>query len=500
MRPAKVVIVGAGIGGLSAGALLARQGVAVTILDRAMEAGGKMREVMVGGARIDSGPTVLTMRWVFDEIFAAAGGSLEASVRLTPASVLARHAWRQGGSLDLYADKERSADAIGRLFGRAEADGFRRFCAASERMYKTLEWPFLKTARPTIGSLILEGASNPFDLWNIRPFAVLWQELGRYFKDERLRQLFARYATYCGSSPFLAPATLMLIAHVEQQGVWLVEGGMQRLCQALAGLFVAQGGVVRQVAHVEKLLLAGGKAAGVALAGGEQISADAVIYNGDTGALAAGLLGPEAARTVDGSAPDRRSLSAVTWSMLAEPSGFPLARHTVFFSDDYTNEFNELISARKIPSKPTVYICAQDRGSDGARAGSGPERLFCLINAPAAGDRGRLSLDEVSRCQTILTTQLNRCGLTIAAKPELTVMTEPADFARMFPGSGGALYGQATHGWKASFDRPGARTKLPGLYLAGGGVHPGAGLPMVALSGRHAASCLMADLAFRATS
>ena len=497
---AKVVIVGAGIGGLAAGALLARRGVAVTILDRAAEPGGKMREVMVGGARIDSGPTVLTMRWVFDEIFAAAGGSFEAAVRLTPASVLARHAWSQGGSLDLFADKERSADAIGRLSGHAEADGYRRFCAASERIYKTLEGPFLKTARPTIGSLIREGAGNPLDLWNIRPFAVLWQELGRYFKDERLRQLFARYATYCGSSPFLAPATLMLIAHVEQQGVWLVDGGMQRLCQTMAGLCTAQGGVVRHGAQVEKLLVAGGKVAGVALAGGEQIHADAVIYNGDTGALAAGLLGPEAARTVAGPAPGRRSLSAVTWSMLAEASGFPLARHTVFFSDDYTTEFNELFSARKVPSRPTVYICAQDRSSDGARTGTGPERLFCLINAPATGHRGRLSSDEVSRCQTILTTQLAHCGLTIAAKPELTVMTEPADFARMFPGSGGALYGQATHGWKASFERPGARTKLPGLYLAGGGVHPGAGLPMVALSGRHAASCLMADLGSRATS
>ena len=113
MTPAKVVIVGAGIGGLVAGALLARQGLAVTMLDRATDAGGKMREVMVGGARIDSGPTVLTMRWVFDELFQDAGGSLENSVRLTPASVLARHAWSQGASLDLYADKERSADAIG---------------------------------------------------------------------------------------------------------------------------------------------------------------------------------------------------------------------------------------------------------------------------------------------------------------------------------------------------------------------------------------------------
>jgi len=494
VRSTKLVIVGAGIGGLTAGALLARRGFEVTILDRSTVPGGKMREVSVGGVRIDSGPTVLTMRWIFEEIFAEAGDSLEARLKLTPASVLARHAWTRSSPLDLYADIEQSYEAIGRFAGRGEAEGYRQFCEASRKIYRSLENPFLRSSRPTIASLVKDGARNPLDLWNIRPFATLWQELGRYFKDERLRQLFARYATYCGSSPFLAPATLMLIAHVEQQGVWLVEGGMYRLCTALAGLCNLNGATLRASADVQRVMVSRGQVAGVVLAGGEQIAADAVVFNGETAALAGGLLGAEAAASIDRHGEGQRSLSAVTWSMVAEAEGFPLARHTVFFSDNYAHEFKNLMGGRRLPSEPTVYVCAQDRTSEGARTAAGSERLFCLINAPPTGETGPLSELEVSRCNASLLTQLHRCGLTIAMSRAPITLTQPADFARLFPGSGGALYGRATHGWKASFERPRARTRLPGLYLAGGSVHPGAGLPMVALSGRHAAHCVMADL------
>ena len=233
----RVVVIGAGIGGLTAAAELARAGAAVTVLERAGAPGGKMREIVVDGQAIDAGPTVLTMRWVLDEVFAAAGAQLDRHLALVPAGILARHAWAGSATLDLHADLSRSADEVGRLAGAAEAARFLEFHAEAARIYAVLRKPFLCSQRPTPFSLTARvGLRNLRELIAIRPFESLWRAVSRHFRDPRLRQLYGRYATYCGSSPFAAPATLMLVAHVEQDGVWMVQGGMHRVAGALANL------------------------------------------------------------------------------------------------------------------------------------------------------------------------------------------------------------------------------------------------------------------------
>lgn len=488
MRNLGVVVVGAGIGGLVAALALAARGLEVTVVEQAATAGGKMREVAIGGARIDAGPTVFTLKRVFEEIFTAAGTTLADHVTLEPVAILARHAWGPHQRLDLFADLGRSADAIGTFAGAAEAQRFRRFAAQARRIYETLEQPFIRSTQPSLATLI-KGARFA-DLRQIRPFATLWGALGDYFHDPRLRQLFGRYATYCGSSPFLAPATLMLVAHVEQDGVWLVQGGMHRLAEALADLGASRGVRFRYGTEVSEVVVAGGRAAGVRLATGERVEADAVIVNADVAAVSGGRLG----RAVTHAAPlvgrGSRSLSAMTWSMLAPTEGFPLVRHNVFFSADYPAEFDDIFRRGRMPAAPTVYVCAQDRGSGNP---TGPERLLCLVNAPANGDTHSFDAAEIERCANRTFAHLERCGLRVRRTPESTVVTTPADFDRLFPATGGALYGQASHGWRASFERPGAKTRLAGLYMAGGSVHPGPGVPMAALSGRHAAACLLAD-------
>jgi 1-hydroxycarotenoid 3,4-desaturase len=493
MASERVVVVGAGIGGLAAALDLSARDIEVLVVERAAQPGGKMRQVQIGDALMDAGPTVFTMRWVFDELLADAGTRLEDHLALQPVQVLARHAWSEASTLDLFADLERSGDAIGRFAGPADMRGYRAFCARGRQIYRTLEAPFLRGVRPTPFSLATRvGLRGMPALAQISPFATLWKELGTYFRDPRLRQLFGRYATYCGSSPYLAPATLMLVAHVEQDGVWLVDGGMHRLATTLAQLAARHGAAFRYGAHVSEIISSAGRATGVRLESGELVEADAVVFNGDVAALGRGLLGKEAAT---GLAQDvsKRSLSALTFNVRAAVRGFPLLRHTVFFSRNYAAEFEDMFERHQLPGEPTVYVCAQDRDDRNADPPQGPERLLCIVNAPPAGDTRAFTSTEIARCEAQTFQLLSRCGLQVEDRLGHQVVTTPNDFARMFPGTGGALYGQASHGWKASFSRPGSRSRLPGLYLAGGSTHPGPGVPMAALSGRLAATSLLAD-------
>ena len=483
------VVIGAGMGGLAAAIDLARQGVAVTVLERADAPGGKMRRV--GPYAIDGGPTVFTMRHVFDALFDDAGASLSDYVTLNPASALARHAWGPA-RLDLFPDLDQSAAAIDAFCG--EGAGYRALACEARRMFQTLDTTFIRAARPSV--LSLTRAAGVGAMLAIRPFDTLWSAIGQHLRDPRLRQLFGRYATYCGSSPFHAPATLMLIAHVEQAGVWRVAGGMHEMARAMAALLVRLGGTIRYGADVARIDTGAGRASGVTLRSGETVTADAVVLNGDPGALAAGLFGPRV-----GAKAGPRSYSAVTWAGLATMTGSPILHHNVFFSGDYRAEFDALDRGR-IPAVPTTYVCAQDRtdtltdtgavtgvvtgGIAGTSQGGGPERVLVLINAPPIGDRA-----ETASCLHQTTALLAQSGLNLILHDP--VMTGPAEFSRLFPATQGALYGPPTHGPMASFRRPGSRTTLPGLYLAGGGTHPGAGVPMAALSGRLAAAAMLQD-------
>ena len=492
MSAPTIVVIGAGIGGIVAALDLARQGCAVTLVDKEAAPGGKMRVLPIGGTAIDAGPTVLTMRWVFDEIFADAGTSFEAAVPLRPADILARHAWSEEERLDLHADLERSVAAIGAFAGPVEAKGYRDFVARAARMFETLDAPFIRRQRPRLDQLVASyGITGAGRLAAISPFAILDKALAEHFADPRLRQLFGRYATYCGSSPFLAPATLMLVAHVEQAGVWLPQGGMHALARALADLAQAKGATLRcgeSVASIERD--GAGAVAGVTLASGDHLATDAVVIATDSAAVTAGLFGPALADAAPRIASTERSLSAVTFAIHARTAGFPLVRHNVFFSRDYRAEFDAIFARDRTPGEPTVYVCAQDRGDDDSPH-DGPERLLCLVNAPATGDRRPFPPEETARCEAAMRTVLGRCGLTIEPGP--CEVTTPAQWERLFPATGGALYGPASHGWKATFKRAGARTKVKGLYLAGGSVHPGPGVPMAAMSGRLAAAALLED-------
>ena len=486
MTQAHVAVVGAGMGGLAAAIRLAAGGARVSVFERSPSVGGKLAAADVAGVPVAAGPTVLTMRWVFDELFASAGTALEHHVKLRPMGVLARHGFRDGTRFDLHSDPAESRDAIGRAFGAAEARAFDAFLNDTRRIYELVHGPFIKSAAPSALDVAVRlGQAGPTALVAVDAFRTMWKAIASRFREPRLRHVFARYATYCGASPFEAPATFNVVSYVEALGVHRVDGGMAALGSALRGVARDLGVVIHAGHEVEGIATVGGRASGV-IVDGVEWAADAVVWNGDVSALAE-VTGGRAAKPT----PEKdRSLSALTWMIVGRAEGVPLVHHNVFFPDDYPAEFADLFSRGRAPETPAVYVCAEDR--DDRAVSPGEERFLVIVNAPASGDRPELwSDEEVLRCERAMQRTLNEAGVSLHARA-LTRAT-PVDFAARFPATGGAIYGARPKGAMSPLLRPGSRTRIPGLYTAGGSVHPGPGVPMAALSGRFAADAVLSD-------
>ncbi len=483
-----VLVIGAGMAGLAAAARLAHAGCAVTVLERHATPGGKIRSLASPAGPVATGPTVLTLRPVFDALFEALGERLDAHLHLVRQTTIARHFWPDGSTLDLHDDPDANERAIRDFAGGRAAQQFRAFDRRARTLFEAFDAPVMQAARPSLASLGLRIARQPRLLAAMAPFSSLAALLTASFDDPRLCQLFGRYATYVGGSPYAAPALLALIWHAEASGVWAIDGGMERLAQVLAAIASERGATFRYGVHVERIEARGGAVTGVTLASGEQLPARAVLFNGDPRALATGALGPACATVAPQTRSAPRSLSADVWAFAARASGPELAHHNVFFCDAPAREFAALARGER-PAAPTLYLCAMDRGM--GRAVPELERFEIIANAPPQDSPTTPEESQACRARTFDT--LAGFGLQFSPTPEASALSTPETFDRMFPQSGGSLYGQSPHGLMAAFRRPTARTPIRGLYLAGGGAHPGAGLPMAALSARHAAEAILSD-------
>ena len=498
----RIIVIGAGIGGLAAAIRLAAAGQPVTLIEAQPTPGGKMRTLPgapkadgSAGPPVDAGPTVLTLRSVFDDLFACAGARLDDHLTLIPQPRLARHFWPDGSRLDLFSDPDQSAQAIAEFSGHASADQFRRFDRLARAAYAAFDGPMIRAARPNPARIALAALRHPAAWPALIPGRSLQAFLTASFSDPRLRQLFGRYATYVGGLPQKSPAVLSLIWAAEAQGVWAVQGGMARLALELAALASRLGVQILYGQSVQQITRQNGRVSQVVLSNGRALQADRVVFNGDPAALLAGLLGPGPQQALPPSAAHPRSLSAVVWAFAAAPAaGAPdLAHHNVFFTANPDTEFLPLARG-DLPSAASLYLCAQDRdmGQPTETATDPPapaERFQIILNAPP---RTTFSAKDIAQCRALIFPTLARHGLIFPPQPD-TGLTTPPGFATLFPGSQGAIYGRSPHGTLASFQRPTARTRLSGLYLAGGGAHPGAGVPMAALCGLHAAEAILTD-------
>ena len=499
-KPPRVVVVGGGIGGLVVAMEAAKAGAEVFLYERSPRGGGKIYAEEIDGKRIDMGPTVLTMRWVFDLVFQDVGLHFGDEVRLRQADVIARHAWASGGTLDLFCNEEQSREAIQDLCGPKEADGFIAFSRYARQIYDHAYRTFLAAESPSLRAMAAaSGFRGLLSTVRIDAFRTMMRALRTFFNDSRLVQLFGRYATYYGASPYQAPATLHLIAEVERQGVWLPIDGMPSVAEAVQRAAASFGAMFHFNRGVSRIETRKGRASGVVLDDETYVAADAVVFNGDAQALASeesGVCVPNAVRKRSARA---RSLSALVTGFVARTEGLALSSHNVFFPDgDYRREFDDIFRHHQLPSAPAVYVRAQDR--DGTETPPEGERIFTIMNAPPVGDRDEAPTDmEIDRCINAQAKLFERVGLKVTRLSEMKRIG-PTEFSQRYPNTGGALYGPSTHSPFAALRREGVRTRILRLYLTGGSIHPGAGVPMAALSGRQAARAVLSDLGLNAPS
>ncbi|MEM9585125.1 MAG: 1-hydroxycarotenoid 3,4-desaturase CrtD [Pseudomonadota bacterium] len=493
-RPAPhITIIGAGIGGLASALRLSHAGAKVTVLERHAGPGGKMRTVPSAAGPVDAGPTVLTMKAVFEALFSDVGARLQDHVTLQREEILARHFWQDGTTLDLMSDPTGSRKNVQSVFGSTAAKEFTRFSEKARALFTAFDAPMMQSPAPTLGAMTANVLKKPSLIPAMAPHLSLAKLLKQQFSEPRLAQLFARYATYVGGLPAASPAILSLIWHAECNGVWYVKGGMHQLATAIEALAKDFGAEFRYNNHVDWIESNGDTVRSVHTSQGV-LHTDAVLFNGDPRALNKVSLGASVCNAVPRQEP--RSLSAYVHAFAAQAQGLELAAHNVFFADDPASEYDPLADGRMQPD-PTLYVCAQDRFCD--RRPTGPERFEIIMNAaPTADD----TPDEKERlqCLTLISKRLGQFGLTFSPPPGPETLTMPQDFAQMFPASTGSLYGRSPHGLMAAFKRPTARTKIKGLYLTGGGAHPGAGVPMATLSAQHAAAAITTDLNLTSTS
>ena len=373
------VIVGAGIAGLAAAARLARAGLPVTVLERHDWVGGKMRALPSAAGPVAAGPTVLTMRSVFDDLFRDCGERLDDHLRLVRQPLLARHFWPDGSRLDLFDDTDRSAEAIAAFAGARAAAQFRAFDARARALFDGFDAPVMRggaAAHLTLGRHLM---ANPHLIRKMAPLRSLAGLLERSFDDPRLAQLFGRFATYVGGAPDGVPALLALIWRAEAAGSGPSRAGC-RPSRAVADLARRHGAVIETGAHVERIDTGGGRVTGVTLADGRHLKCGRVVFNGDPRALATGALGPGCATVAPVTRTTPRSLSAEVWSFAATPEGVDLAHHNVFFRADRRRSLPPSRAARRRPtprsmSAPWIAAWARRRPPpSGSRSSPTPRR------------------------------------------------------------------------------------------------------------------------------
>ena len=509
----RVAVVGGGMGGLAAAVHLAAAGADVRLFEAGPTVGGKLNRRVIGhpgrpGERFhfDTGPSLLTLPFVFEELFAAAGADLRDRLDLVRLDPVSRFAWPDGATLELRRDRDDTLDSVRRLAPR-DVDGFAAFLDRGRRVWDLSADLFLRHAPEQLMNQGLgprQGLGLLTVPFRIGMFGRYGKLVDRHVRDERLRAVLYQYATYSGASPWKAPATLCVIPHAETHfGGWYVRGGLYRLAEATRDLAVELGAEIHVDAPVRRIVVENNRAAGVELDDGERFDADAVVCNADVVSAYRDLV-PEADRphwpTAKLDALDPGGSGMVL--LLGVDGPLPaVAHHQKFMPDDYAGpdgDLRAMFDHGTTPADPCVYVC-RSTATDPSAAPPGCENLFVLVSAPPVHGKGAAidwDVEGPRYRDRVIGILERRCGLTglsgrIVAEDRWT----PPDLTRLYRANAGGIYGVGGNGRAAAFLRPPNRDrKVRNLFFAGGATHPGGGLPLVTLGGKIAADLALEEV------
>ncbi len=485
----QVAVIGGGLAGLSAAIRLAKQDYKVTLYEQTAQLGGKMGEIRQDGFRFDTGPSLLTMPFVLDELFTAAGLQRGDFLDLVPVEPMCRYFFPDGTRLDASHDVEKMRAALA-SFSPPDGERLRDFLAYSRKIYDTTAEVFLFTPIQEWRKLLRwRHVPTLLSLPAIDPFRTVHGGLARFFKNKKVLQLFDRYATYNGSNPYQAPATLNIIPHVEYGlGAYYVRGGMYRLVNALEELARRLGVEIHTNTRVSRILQQNGRVAGI-VAQGETITCERVVCNADV-VTAFNELIEEAPRRRSQLNRLEPSLSGLVFLWGVQGHHAELLQHNIFFSRDYRGEFEQIFQQRRPPDDPTIYVAITNR-VDAADAPPDGENWFVLLNMPylAEGQDWEAAVPQMR--ETVLK-KLRDHGIDLSGRITCERVLTPIHFYEKYSSNRGSIYGISSNSRSMAFRRPANRSRdVRGLYFAGGACHPGGGIPLVLLSGKMAAELLM---------
>jgi phytoene desaturase len=485
----KIIIIGAGLGGLSAAIRLAKAGFDVTVLEKNETVGGKVNSVEADGYKFDTGASLLTMRHVFEDLFRYAERDIKDYLDIVPLDPICRYFWTDETVFDASSNLEKTEREIGRV-APDDVENFKKYLADAKRKYDVAEKTFLAHALNDLPKLLRPKYLK--DLLAISSTKTLDKHNANYFKSAKLQQLFNRFATYNGSSPYQTPATFALVPFVEfGLGAWYVRGGIYEIPKALAKLANELNVKIRLNCAVEKIIIEGEKAVGVRLKNGETLRSDSVVANSDAIETHRNLLDK---RYFNKKLEKREPSCSGFVLLLGVKKKYPqLAHHNIFFSDDYRAEFDALFKDLRPAKNPTIYICATSR-TDETQSPDGCENLFVLINAPFTSDKTDWKA-EAQSYRDLIIKKLESYGLEDLGKSiEFERIITPEDFENKYRTNRGSIYGVSSNGVFSAFLRvPNKSKQIENLYFVGGATHPGGGMPLVLLSGKMAADLIVAS-------
>lgn len=485
VNPESVVIVGGGIGGLSAAIHLRIAGFSVTVLEQNDRVGGRASLLEVDGFRFDTGPSLVNYPWVFEELFASAGRDFSRAVQLLPVEPSIEFRWPDHERLSLSSDLVRLTSEFERIDPHARV-GLSRYLRDAQEKYELV---FKKlVCRNADSALRWFGALTPREMWKLSLHRSLDSELRRFFRNDRIRQALGAYGMYLGGSPFELPGLFSILAYGElAYGLWLPKGGVYAIIEALEALARELGASIVTGARVERVLADHGRVSGVLMESCETAPADIVVSNVDVPTTDTSLMSEHLPqRDRRRSQRLRMTPGVITFYWGLNRAVSELGHHTIFLPRDYRRSFSELTKEGVIPSGLPFYTSIPS-ATDPDLAPEGKSAMFVLVPVPTLAS---LNPDDWSATVDGVRGQvLERMGAhemplerkDIAVERVLT----PSDWRRGFGLYDGSAFGAAHTLLQMGPFRPSNRSaRLRGMYYVGASTVPGTGLPMAVLSGK----------------